>query len=266
MTSAQEQHSSDDDMDFDNEPQEQVSFWAININPNATHQEDLSIGEQLEVRTAAVSGSKGETTLYAVVGDSNEEYTLCTLSGQCPQFSLDLQFQITETPVKFGVRGPGKITLVGARHTLFDDDDDEEGMMGLKGEEEEDDELMNEDVSDEEPQKGKQQQQQQQQQQKGKPQQQKGKQEPQQKGKQPEQPKGKQAEKKEEKSAEKPQQGQQKKGNQQNNQQQNKGQKQQNGEGQKKNEQQTTPKNKDGNQKRPITPGNEQTNNKKQKL
>jgi len=224
----------------------------VNINGNSTHEENIPLGEQLEVRTAALSGNKGETTLYVVVGETKEEFTLCTLSSQCPQFSVNLQFQITETPVTFGVKGPGKITLVGERHQLFDDDDEEDLIrLGADGEE---DELMDGDEEDEVSDDKE-----------VKPQQQQKAKQPQQQNK--EQKKNQLGEK----PQEKPQQ--QNKKNNQNQKKENKPQEkqqtkqQQNGSDGKKNEHKpNTPKNNNQNQKRPITPGNEQNNNKKQKV
>jgi len=124
------EHDDDDDDDsygdfmrgYDDEPEEEVEFWAVNLAANSKHDESVEIGESLELHHAALApGSKGDTTLSVTIG--NEEFVLCTLSPQCPQFRLKLGFSDNEGLVKFGTSGSGKMTLVGSRRMLISQDD-----------------------------------------------------------------------------------------------------------------------------------------------
>jgi len=112
-----EDHFSDDDgeeMDLES------AFWAENIAANGKVEID-TIPRQITLTSVALSGAKGDTTIYVKVADT--KYTLCTLSGACPQFRLNLTFGSSESPVEFGVTGPGSVTLLGEQRLMFNGDE-----------------------------------------------------------------------------------------------------------------------------------------------
>jgi len=123
---SEDQFSDDDENEIDLDS----AFWAENIGSNGKLEID-TIQRQITLTSVALSGSKAETTLYVKVSDT--KYTLCTLSGACPQFRLNLTFGSSETPVEFGVTGAGSVTLLGEQRIMFTSDElnfdsDEEGM------------------------------------------------------------------------------------------------------------------------------------------
>jgi len=149
------QHSDDDDSsdpefaDFDHErmpygredePEENIDFWAVNIAPGATHEESLELGQSLTVRHAALPAKAGEGLNTLSVTIQDEEYALCTLSKNCPQYALKLIFSDAESPIKFTNSGSSKVSLIGYQQSiefgdLDFDDEISEGVDQELGEE-----------------------------------------------------------------------------------------------------------------------------------
>jgi len=98
------------------EPSEDVEFWAVNIAPGTSHEETLEMGQTLTVRHAALQAKSGDSASLSIF-INDEEFTLCTLSKQNPQFSLKLVFSDFESPLKFSNSGPAKISLIGYQST-----------------------------------------------------------------------------------------------------------------------------------------------------
>jgi len=116
--------SEDDQLSFNDGDEEIPSFWGVTIPSNSSAEVELQFGESLEISNAALSGGKGETVLSVTINE--EKFVLATLSGNHPQYRLELAFGSTEENVKFSTTGPGSISLVGIKRSLLDNFDEEE--------------------------------------------------------------------------------------------------------------------------------------------
>jgi len=145
-------HSDDDvsDDDFDGyEPERETSFWGLNLAAGVEVEQDLDFGEEIEVTNAALSsGAKGDTVLSVSVND--QKFTLCTLNSNHPQYRLESHFVFGENPIKFSLTGPGSVSLTGVKQTVdFGDDmlgddeeipSDEEASLAQEGEDDDEEE------------------------------------------------------------------------------------------------------------------------------
>jgi len=141
---------------MDNEPEEDIDFWGVNINAGATHEESLELGQSITLRHAALptlSGKSADGTTTLSVTVQGEQYALCTLSKSCPQYALKLVFSDVESPIKFTNTGSSAISLIGYQSSIvFGDDMDFSGDEGDEMIEAEDED---EEVSSEEEAKAK---------------------------------------------------------------------------------------------------------------
>jgi len=87
-------------------------FWGKNVKANSTEAEELDLGDELYITSAALHGTKA-TTLSVKVEDNT--FVLCTLNQNCPQYHLDLEFSHVESPIHFIVSGGGDISLTGTK-------------------------------------------------------------------------------------------------------------------------------------------------------
>eukprot|EP01114_Cavostelium_apophysatum_P015057 TRINITY_DN402_c0_g1_i1.p1 TRINITY_DN402_c0_g1~~TRINITY_DN402_c0_g1_i1.p1 ORF type:complete len:291 (+),score=104.12 TRINITY_DN402_c0_g1_i1:175-1047(+) len=123
-------HIEDDDdsmgsyPEIDDEGDMETSFWGANVKVGSDSNVELNLGEELEVKSVALSGSKQEVVVSAEI--NGEKFVFATLSAAHPQYRLDLLFGITESPVKFSVsgKGEGQVTFVGVMRTIIDSEDD----------------------------------------------------------------------------------------------------------------------------------------------
>jgi len=157
----QEEFSDSDDSDqmnqyggvSDDEPEEVATFYAKNLAANTTFEQDVGVNDMIEIKSIAISEYKaGDTTFYVTIAD--EKFTICTLNANCRQYLVKLAFQVTESPVTFGVTGPSGVTIVGLHRSIETDFDNEmiesdedgimemdEGELGDDDDEEEEDEI-----------------------------------------------------------------------------------------------------------------------------
>jgi len=140
----QEEFSDSDDSDqmnqygggSDDEPEEVATFYAKNLAANTTFEQDVGMNDMIEIKSIAISEYKaGDTTFYVTIAD--EKFTICTLNANCRQYLVKLAFQVTESPVTFGVTGPSGVTIVGLHRSIETDFDnemiesDEDGIMEM---------------------------------------------------------------------------------------------------------------------------------------
>jgi len=112
-------------------------FWGKNVKANSTDAEELELGDELYITSAALHGTKA-TTLSVKVGENT--FVLCTLNQNCPQYHLDLEFSHVESPITFIVSGGGDISLTGTKRLNLN-----EALLGdsdMEDEEEEEEEVV----------------------------------------------------------------------------------------------------------------------------
>ncbi|KAK8809747.1 hypothetical protein WA158_000690 [Blastocystis sp. Blastoise] len=113
-------------------------FWGLHLAANSAIELDMKSCE-IHVSNAALIGPiKGITTLKIAMG--NNEYSLCILSKETPQITLDMTVYPSEEAIFFLVEGENSIDVTG--QISIDLNDDEEDMEGEEEEDGENDQVV----------------------------------------------------------------------------------------------------------------------------